>query len=34
VEPERLGFAFAYGALYAGGIVILAGTIFRRREFR
>jgi len=34
VESERLAFAFAYGTLYAGGILILAGTIFRRREFR
>ena len=34
VEPERLAFALAYGALYAGGILTLAGTIFRRREFR
>ena len=34
VEPERLAFATAYGLLYAGGVLALAGTVFRRREFR
>jgi ABC-2 family transporter len=34
VAPERLAFATAYGVLYMGGILVLAGTIFRRREFR
>ncbi|TMQ60481.1 MAG: ABC transporter permease [Candidatus Eisenbacteria bacterium] len=34
VEPERLAFAFAYGLLYASGVMIVAATIFRRREFR
>jgi hypothetical protein len=34
VEPERLAFAFAYGTLYIGGLMVLAGTVFRRREFR
>jgi hypothetical protein len=27
-------FALAYGALYIGGLMIFAGTVFRRREFR
>lgn len=31
---ERLAFAFSYGLLYMGGLLVLAGTIFRRREFR
>ena len=34
VETERLLFAFAYGTLYIGGLMVFAGTIFRRREFR
>jgi hypothetical protein len=34
VAPERLAFATAYGLLYLGGVLALAGTIFRRREFR
>ncbi len=34
VEPERMLFAFAYGALYMGALMIFAGTVFRRREFR
>lgn len=34
VGPERLAFGFAYGLLYTIGIMMLAGTIFRRREFR
>jgi ABC-type transport system involved in multi-copper enzyme maturation permease subunit len=34
VEPERMLFALAYGALYIGGLMIFAGTVFRRREFR
>jgi ABC-2 family transporter len=34
VGPERLAFALAYGLLYVIGILVLACTIFRRREFR
>lgn len=34
VGMERLLFAFAYGLLYVIGMLVLAGTIFRRREFR
>ena len=34
VAPERLAFATAYALLYLGGVLVLAGTIFRRREFR
>ncbi len=34
VGAERLLFAFGYGMLYVIGILALAGTIFRRREFR
>jgi len=34
VEPERMLFALAYGALYIGGLLVFAGTVFRRREFR
>ena len=34
VEPERLGFALAYGALYAAAALVAAGAIFERREFR
>ena len=34
VEPERLLFALAYGALYATASLIAAGAIFERREFR
>jgi Cu-processing system permease protein len=34
VEPERLGFAFGYGGLYITALMIVAGTVFRRREFR
>jgi ABC-type Na+ efflux pump permease subunit len=34
VEPERALFAVAYGALYMGGLLIFAGAVFRRREFR
>jgi len=34
VEPERLAFALAYGALYATAALIAAGAIFERREFR
>ncbi|MBI4364086.1 MAG: ABC transporter permease [Candidatus Latescibacteria bacterium] len=34
VGPDRLAFGFAYGLLYAIGIMVLAGVIFRRREFR
>jgi hypothetical protein len=25
---------FAYGLLYIGGVMVFAGTVFRRREFR
>jgi len=34
VEPERMLFALAYGALYIGGLLVFAGTVYRRREFR
>lgn len=34
VEPARLLLAAAYGLLYMMGILVLAGAIFRRREFR
>ena len=34
VEPERLAFAAAYGLLYMIALLITAGTIFERREFR
>ncbi len=34
VAPERLAFGTAYGLLYLGGVLALAGAIFRRREFR
>lgn len=34
MEPERLLFASAYGLLYITGLLLLAGAIFRRREFR
>ncbi len=34
VEPERILFALAYGTLYIGGLMVFAGTVFRRREFR
>jgi hypothetical protein len=34
VGPERLAFGFAYGLLYVFGIMVLACSIFRRREFR
>jgi ABC-type transport system involved in multi-copper enzyme maturation permease subunit len=34
VEPERMLFALAYGGLYIMGLMILAGVVFRRREFR
>jgi ABC-type transport system involved in multi-copper enzyme maturation permease subunit len=34
VEPERLLFAAAYGLLYMTGVLAVAATIFRRREFR
>ena len=34
VEPERLLFAVGYGGLYITGLMIFAGTVFRRREFR
>ncbi len=34
IEPERMLFAVGYGGLYITGLMILAGTIFRRREFK
>jgi ABC-type transport system involved in multi-copper enzyme maturation permease subunit len=34
VEPERLAFAAAYGLLYALALLVAAGAIFERREFR
>ncbi len=34
VGPERMGFGIAYALLYMIGMMVLAGTIFRRREFR
>ena len=34
VGADRMAFAFAYGILYIGGVLVFAGTVFRRREFR
>ena len=34
VEPERLAFAGAYGLLYILALLVAAGAIFERREFR
>jgi len=34
VGMERILYAFSYGLLYVIGMLILAGAIFRRREFR
>jgi hypothetical protein len=34
VEPERLAFAAAYAALYAGALLAAASAIFERRDFR
>jgi len=34
VGADRMAFAFAYGLLYIGGVMVFAGTVFRRREFR
>ena len=34
VPPERLAFALAYGGLYMAALLIAAGAIFERREFR
>jgi len=34
VEPERLAFAAAYGLLYMTALLLSAGVIFERREFR
>jgi ABC-type transport system involved in multi-copper enzyme maturation permease subunit len=34
VEPERMLFAIGYGGLYIAALMIFAGTIFRRREFK
>ncbi len=34
VAPERLAFAAAYGLLYLMALLIVAGAIFERREFR
>lgn len=34
VEPERLAFAGTYGLLYILALLVAAGAIFERREFR
>ncbi|HET9951058.1 MAG TPA: ABC transporter permease subunit [Candidatus Eisenbacteria bacterium] len=34
VEPERLAFAGTYGLLYMLALLVAAGAIFERREFR
>lgn len=34
IDSARLLFAAAYGLLYMIGVLVLAGAIFRRREFR
>lgn len=34
IGNERFAFSVAYGLLYITGVIVLAGTIFRRREFR
>jgi len=34
VEPERLAFAAAYGLLYMLALLVTAGAVFERREFR
>ena len=34
VEPERLLFATAYGLIYAAALLLAAGAIFERREFK
>lgn len=34
VAPERLAFAAAYGLLYLTALLVAAGAIFERREFR
>ena len=34
VEPERMAFAAAYGLLYALALLVAAGVVFERREFR
>jgi len=34
VAPERLAFAAAYGLLYMTALLLVAGVIFERREFR
>jgi hypothetical protein len=34
IDPARVLFATAYGLLYIIGVLALAGSIFRRREFR
>ena len=34
VAPERLAFAGAYAALYAGALLAAAAAIFERRDFR
>jgi len=34
VPPERLLFGAAYGLLYMGALLVAAGAIFERREFR
>jgi Cu-processing system permease protein len=34
VPPERMAFAVAYGLLYTGALLTVAGTIFERRDLR
>ena len=34
VYASRVVFATAYGALYAGGLLLVAAVIFSRRDFR
>lgn len=34
VEPERLVFGAAYGLLYVAALLIAAGAVFERREFK
>ena len=34
VAPERLAFGAAYGLLYMIALLVAAGAIFERREFR
>jgi hypothetical protein len=34
IAPERLAFAAAYGLLYLLALLVVAGAVFERREFR